>query len=78
MVKHDVILATATALWSGSIDCRHPSSGAVLPTTEIEKRNKEKLQMKAYIDKSKSEKEQKAIIISETLLRKIEEEEEKR
>lgn len=29
-LRRDVILAAATALWSGNIDCTHPSSGAIL------------------------------------------------
>lgn len=30
MLRRDVILAAATALWSGNIDCKHPNSGAIL------------------------------------------------
>lgn len=30
MLRRDIILDTATALWSGNIDCTHPSSGAIL------------------------------------------------
>lgn len=31
MLRDDVILAAATALWSGSSDCTHPSAPGGLP-----------------------------------------------
>ena len=30
MLRHEVILAAATALWNGNMDCTHPSSDGVL------------------------------------------------
>lgn len=33
-LRREVILAAATALWSGNIDCTHPSSGAILDAND--------------------------------------------